>query len=238
MVRLGSQNVQNVVIYTTIISIENPRRELLPGMTANLRIETERRDDVVRIPNAALRWRPADQQTVAAPGPGGPGGPPAGGGEQRRPQGGGSSEFIDAIKKEIQLSSVQTKDIDALVAETRQQMIANATSGGDANSRRERFRLARQALEKQISGILTDDQKPVFEKIRARFAEVQGGRGTQSGRVFVVGADGKPEGVTIRIGATDGAMTEIVSGLQPGVEVIVGGGAKGGAARPGPRFGF
>ena len=59
MVRLGSQNVQNVVIYTTIISIENPRRELLPGMTANLRVETERRDNVVRIPNAALRWRPA-----------------------------------------------------------------------------------------------------------------------------------------------------------------------------------
>ena len=58
MVRLGSQNVQNVVIYTTIISIDNPRRELLPGMTANLRVETERRDNVVRIPNAALRWRP------------------------------------------------------------------------------------------------------------------------------------------------------------------------------------
>ena len=57
-VRLGSQTVQNVVIYTTIISIENPRLELLPGMTANLRIETDRRDNVVRIPNAALRWRP------------------------------------------------------------------------------------------------------------------------------------------------------------------------------------
>ena len=57
-VRLGSQTVQNVVIYTTIVSIENPRLELLPGMTATLRIETDRRDAVVRVPNAALRWRP------------------------------------------------------------------------------------------------------------------------------------------------------------------------------------
>ncbi len=43
-VRLGSTTVQNVVIYTTIMSIENPRLELLPGMTANLRIETDRRE--------------------------------------------------------------------------------------------------------------------------------------------------------------------------------------------------
>ena len=82
-VRLGSQNVQNVVIYTTIISIENPRRELLPGMTANLRIETERREDVVRIPNAALRWRPpslAEQPLVRnAAAPGAPAGAPRAG---------------------------------------------------------------------------------------------------------------------------------------------------------------
>ncbi|MBI4275965.1 MAG: HlyD family secretion protein, partial [Rhizobiales bacterium] len=45
-VRLGSQTVQNVVIYTTIISVDNPRLELLPGMTANLRIETDRRVNV------------------------------------------------------------------------------------------------------------------------------------------------------------------------------------------------
>ncbi|MBZ0138562.1 MAG: efflux RND transporter periplasmic adaptor subunit, partial [Pseudorhodoplanes sp.] len=47
-VRLGSQVVQNVVIYTAIISIENPRLELLPGMTASLRVETDRRENVLR----------------------------------------------------------------------------------------------------------------------------------------------------------------------------------------------
>jgi HlyD family secretion protein len=58
-VRLGSTTVSNVVIYTAVVSIENPHLELLPGMTANLRIETDAREGVTRVPNAALRWRPA-----------------------------------------------------------------------------------------------------------------------------------------------------------------------------------
>jgi HlyD family secretion protein len=65
-VRLGSQTVSNVVTYTGIVSIENPRIELLPGMTASVRIETDSRADVLRAPNAALRWRPAG---MAANGP-------------------------------------------------------------------------------------------------------------------------------------------------------------------------
>ena len=142
------------------------------------------------------------------------------------------------MKKELNLSTVQSKDIDALVAEMRQGMIANAMTGGDANARRERFRVARQQLEKQIAGILTDEQKRGFEAIQKRYAEVQGGRATQSGRVFVVGPDGNPKGVTVRIGATDGVTTEIVSGLEPGAEVIVGGGGRAGTAPRGPRFGF
>jgi len=67
-VRLGSTTISNVVIYTAIISIENPQLELFPGMTANLRIETAARDKAYRVPNAALRWAPsgtkADGQNV------------------------------------------------------------------------------------------------------------------------------------------------------------------------------
>ena len=58
-VRLGSQTVSNVVTYTGIVSTENPAMELLPGMTANVKIETESRANVLRAPNAAIRWRPA-----------------------------------------------------------------------------------------------------------------------------------------------------------------------------------
>ena len=66
-VRLGSQTVSNVVTYTGIVSIENPKMELLPGMTASVKIETDSRADVLLAPNAALRWRPAG---AIASGPG------------------------------------------------------------------------------------------------------------------------------------------------------------------------
>jgi len=74
-VRLGSQTVSNVVTYTGIVSIENPKMELLPGMTASVRIETDARADVLLAPNAALRWRPggtvASGPAVWVPGPDG-----------------------------------------------------------------------------------------------------------------------------------------------------------------------
>ena len=57
-VRLGSQTVSNVVTYTGIVSIENPGMELLPGMTASVKIETASREDALLVPNAALRWKP------------------------------------------------------------------------------------------------------------------------------------------------------------------------------------
>jgi HlyD family secretion protein len=59
MVRLAAQTVQNVVTYTAVISVRNRDQALLPGMTANLQIITDEREDVLRIPNAALRFRPA-----------------------------------------------------------------------------------------------------------------------------------------------------------------------------------
>jgi HlyD family secretion protein len=58
-VRLGSQTVSNVVTYTGIVSIENPKMELLPGMTASVKIDTDSRSDALLAPNAALRWKPA-----------------------------------------------------------------------------------------------------------------------------------------------------------------------------------
>jgi HlyD family secretion protein len=140
-VRLGSQTIQNVVIYTAIVSIDNPRLELLPGMTATLRIETERRNGVVQVPSVALRWRPPVLTSEAA------------GAQVSREQG--------------------------------------------------------RSLPGEPNGAPTERD-----------------RATQLGRVFVVGPDGKPQGLTVRVGATEGGATEIVSGLEPGREVIIGGGPR------------
>jgi HlyD family secretion protein len=57
-VRLSATSVQNVVTYTVIITAENPDEKLFPGMTANLTIEIDRRLDVLKVPNSALRFTP------------------------------------------------------------------------------------------------------------------------------------------------------------------------------------
>ncbi|MFD2226795.1 hypothetical protein ACFSM9_24050, partial [Microvirga arabica] len=111
---------------------------LLPGMTANLQIVTDEREDVLRIPNAALRFRP-----------------PA-----------------------------------ALMASEAR----SAPSEGQEPRRRAR---RDQAASDQDEG--------------AR------------GRVYRVGDDGNPQPVPVRLGATDGAYTEILRGdLQEGAAIIVG----------------
>ena len=57
-VRLNPVTVQNVVTYSTVIDVPNPELKLKPGMTANVTIEIARRENVLRVPNAALRFRP------------------------------------------------------------------------------------------------------------------------------------------------------------------------------------
>ena len=60
-VRLQPIIQQNVVTYATVIDVDNPQLKLKPGMTANVTIEIARRADVVRVPNAALRFRPTNE---------------------------------------------------------------------------------------------------------------------------------------------------------------------------------
>jgi HlyD family secretion protein len=58
-VRQSPQTVQNVVTYDIVVSVKNDDLALKPGMTAATRIVIDQRDDVLRVPNAALRYRPA-----------------------------------------------------------------------------------------------------------------------------------------------------------------------------------
>src|SRR5437870_5697671 len=58
-IRLNPQTVQNVVTYSVIIGIENPELKLKPGMTANITITVDQRDNVLKVANAALRYTPA-----------------------------------------------------------------------------------------------------------------------------------------------------------------------------------
>jgi len=59
--------VQNVVTYDTVIQVGNRDLRLMPGMTANVRITIDQRPSVLKLPNAALRFRPAGFSDSGAP---------------------------------------------------------------------------------------------------------------------------------------------------------------------------
>ncbi len=61
-IRLNPQTVQNVVTYTVVVEAPNPDLKLIPGMTANLSFQIEKHDNVLRVPNAALRFYPRIEQ--------------------------------------------------------------------------------------------------------------------------------------------------------------------------------
>jgi HlyD family secretion protein len=196
-IRLSPTTVQNVVTYTVVVTARNVGGRMLPGMTATLRIVTDQRQNAIRVPNAALRWRPA--------GAGGEGAPAV--------PGGGPIE--QALRELTDLTPSQREEILAAGAEMRERIAALPQ---DAEARRQQSQAARQRMIARFNAALTPEQ-------RARLAELRGGagRGGAPGTVWVAEEEGAaPRPVTVRTGLTDGSVTEIVSGLEEGMRVVVG----------------
>jgi HlyD family secretion protein len=83
-VRLNATVNQNVVTYPVIVGVENAEQKLRPKMTADLSVEVDRVKDVLRIPNAALRFRPAEEEGAGARRGGGAGASGTPGADGRR----------------------------------------------------------------------------------------------------------------------------------------------------------
>jgi len=64
-IRHSPTNVQNVITYVVVIAVDNPEMKLFPGMTANTRLVTDHLTSVMKIPSAALRFRPPDDLVPA-----------------------------------------------------------------------------------------------------------------------------------------------------------------------------
>jgi HlyD family secretion protein len=110
-IRLNPTTTQNVVTYNVRVSLQNPEQILLPGMTAYVSIGVARRDDVLMVPNAALRFKPPDAGEHAAEEPA-PNGTPAAeqkrngeGKGRKRDAGSGTVYVIDG--KDLKAVSVQ-----------------------------------------------------------------------------------------------------------------------------------
>lgn len=230
-VRKAALVVQNVVTYTVVISAANPDLQLLPGMTANVRITIDQRPNVLKLPNAALRFRPAGFSDTGAPTAVATPAPAAGGdaGQQLR------ARLVSALGLDAQ----QQAQLDPILAESRQKLMATREMPeADRAKARER---ARGEARARIMEILRPEQKQKYEEIIAESAGRTGSTSVARGRVFVPGANGQPVMVSVRTGLSDGSMTELVGGeLKEGDQVIVGTAQAGAAAaRPsGPRLPF
>ncbi|MGH8616827.1 MAG: efflux RND transporter periplasmic adaptor subunit [Burkholderiales bacterium] len=238
-VRKAAQNVQNVITYVVVVSTANPDLRLLPGMTANVRIITARRESVLKVPNAALRFRPPS----AAPAGGDAKSAKAEGAEpgDKAAKGAGRNAFRERLEKEIAFDDTQKPQLDALFAAQREKIAAlRDLPEGERAKAAERNRAD---LRARIAELLKPEQKPRFEELVAEFAGRAGSGRTGSGRVWIIGERGEPKAVNVRTGLSDGAMTEILGDeLAEGAQIITGyaqAGAGGGPRSPsGPRLPF
>ncbi len=233
-IRKAAQSVQNVVTYTVVVATANPGLLLVPGMTANVRIVSDARTGVLKVPNAALRFRPpgvasakdaeaATSAPVAAAGGGG--GNPADAQARRQ-------RLIDELK----LDAAQQSRLDDIFAELRSRMAElRELPEADRRTRGERLRAD---VRQKIGAMLQPAQQQKYAEIVA--AET-GRSGGTAGRLYLVDG-GRPKEVAVRLGLTDGNATEIVgNGIAEGTEVIVGAATLAAAQRPstaGPRLPF
>jgi len=231
-VRKAAQNVQNVVTYIAIISANNDRGELLPGMTANVRIVTDTRDSVLKVPNAALRFRPpgegaaskADgtkaegqaksvQSAEVNAGKGG-----AGGGQM--------NQFRERIVTELKVDAEQQQRLDPIFAEMRNKFMGLRDLPEEARARQ--GSAIRSEMRARVEEILKPEQKARYAEIVSELAGRAGGGQATRGRIYLM-ESGKPKPIDVRVGLSDGAMSEVAGdGIAEGNEVIVG--LQGGAA--------
>ena len=244
-IRKAAQIVQNVVTYTVVISVDNPGGRLLPGMTANVKLVYAEKPSVLKVPNAALRFRPAGADAGPVGSTRGQGGAPSAGppvaGQPPRGDvaGGGRSpgEMRERLVTGLGLSAEQQKKLDPILADTRQQMMA--LRGLPEGERQARAATIREATRAKIREILPPEQRAKYEELAGREGRSAGaapafGGGGNAGRVWILDTDGKPTAVALTLGLSDGTATEVLRGdLKEGQEVITGLAAAGQQNRPG-----
>lgn len=229
-VRLSATNTSNVITYPVVVTADNTDRSLLPGMTVNAEIEVSRREDVLKIPNAALRYKPAEGEVHSATQ-----GPPGRGA-------GGMATELPKIVQSLQLDAAQQSAFDAALAQMRERSAARAApkpggngggsvlfgrgpggggnrspggGGGMDGAMRQRMQ---ERFNQQFAGFrasLDDGQRQRWDSAVAALVSAR------RAPLYKL-VDGKPEPAMVRVGASDGSNTEISGDVREGDVVIVG----------------
>ena len=187
-VRKAAVSAQNVVSYTVVVGFANPGSLMLPGMTANVRIITDTRDNVLKLPNAALRVRiagiepaatatpaaasaPAASAPANAPGPARTGLAPAfefWPKAQAQGAPGGTSALRDRLVQGLQLDAEQQGKLDALLAEMRPEFMSLREFPEEQRAAAREQLLAK--LRGRVNAFLTPAQKEAYVTLQAQAA--------------------------------------------------------------------
>jgi HlyD family secretion protein len=217
-IRKAAQIVQNVVTYTVIISVENPGGRLLPGMTANVKLVYAEKPSVLKVPNAALRFRPAgaDAGPAAQARPATPGQTPPG-----ESSGRAGDDMREGLVIGLALTVEQQQKLDPILDDARQQLAALRDLPDW--ERQARTSKIRQATRVKIQEILSPEQRTKYDERIGRGSRGGAAAGGTPGRVWVVDASGQPKVVPLVLGLSDGSSTEVLRGdLKDGQDVIIG----------------
>jgi HlyD family secretion protein len=248
-VRKAAVNVNNVVSYVVVVAFSNTSGRLLPGMTANVRVVTDQRDNVLKVPNAALRVRIAGIEPETLPNPSAaPASAPAQAApgtstswlkrfeswlptaQAQTPPGGPLAAMRDRLVLDLQLSPAQQTKLDQILEQMRPQFAA-LRELSDEQRATERPKLMGQ-LRERINAILEPAQ-------RERYASMQAQRGPQARSDATSGApaqglDAGPAPATQSVAASaDSVGAAAVSAPKAGAgQATQGGSGQGPLAKP------
>ncbi len=230
-VRLAAATTNNVVTYPVVVSVDNSDGTLLPGLTVNAEIEVSKRDKVLKVSNAALRYKPAEGMAATAPAQGGqPGG------------GTGITDDLARTVADMQLNAQQQAAFDAAVAAVRERQSSrqaqvsqrgNSMFGGGRGgpSGMSAGSAGAGDMQAQIRQRMSERFQQDFAPFRAsldltrqqRWDAALGALLSAKRATLYRLLNGKPEPLTVRIGASDGTATEVSGGgLKEGDQIVTG----------------
>ena len=235
-IRLAANNVSNVVTFPVVIEVNNADQVLLPGLTATAQIITSRKAQVLTVPNAALRFRPASAAASTGPSFGAPtqATPPSMEERSKRMQ-----AQLDAMRQFLVQSKAEPSVLTAFDASAeayKQQaarMMQRFAQGGNAGAT---SGLSGGAAPQGMTGggngtrRFADRFAKAFENVRAQLSpelqtqwdqQIQALFNAKRATVYVL-EKGEPVAVEVRLGVSDGSRSEVIGGLKNGQQVIVG----------------
>jgi len=212
-IRNAPMTIQNVVTYNVVIKVKNPELKLRPGMTANASILVAHKSNVLKVPNAALRFRPefAKKEAMASP-------QQAAAEATSSPVVTSPERTLERLKTELKLTPQQQANISRILQDARTEIQAARKAGGpeEAKTKAKEIRLQNRL---KIHSLLTEEQKKKYDQMVQRSEGDQGPVPVY--KVWTLMPQGKPVPVEITTGISDGSNTEVIAGaLQEGQEVI------------------